>query len=70
MHCVSKSDIRAAYGLRSLAAADKWCQHSTFPRPIATYGQQRRPLYDPAEVDAWVRAHRPEYVAQAAGEVQ
>lgn len=69
LHLDSQSDIARSHGV-TLGALAGWRRDPSFPRPVATYGASCRPLYDPAEVEAWVAEHRPEYVAQAAGEAQ
>lgn len=66
LHLVAQSDISRCYGV-TLGAVTRWRDDPSFPAPIATYGQSRRPLFDPAAVESWVRAHRPEYVT---GEAQ
>lgn len=46
----------------SVTSVKRWVESSdTFPTPVATYGASKRPLYDPAAVEAWVRAKRPQY---------
>ncbi|WP_299232581.1 hypothetical protein [uncultured Halomonas sp.] len=60
-------DLARVYGLKT-PSVRAWSEHPTFPRPCACYGIQRRPLFDPAEVAAWVSEHRPEHLT--AGEVQ
>lgn len=68
IHLVAQSDIARAYGV-TLGAVTRWREADTFPRPVATYGASRRPLFDPADVAAWVASHRPEYAAAAVGVV-
>ncbi|MBB3231069.1 hypothetical protein [Halomonas stenophila] len=67
-HLDSQSDIARRYSL-TIPGVIRWRKDGSFPAPFATYGASKRPLYDPAAVDAWVRSHRPEY-AQAGGEVR
>jgi len=65
-HLYGLNDIRHAYRLGYMSNVQRWRKNPAFPRPTATYGTTRRPLFDPAEVEAWVRQYRPEYVADAA----
>tara|TARA_A100001391_G_scaffold92737_4_gene61371 strand:+ start:1970 stop:2173 length:204 start_codon:yes stop_codon:yes gene_type:complete len=57
------SDIAKTYAV-TLGGVYRWCEADTFPSPIATYGASKRPLFDPAEVEAWVRANRPQYAQE------
>lgn len=66
LHLVSTSDIARQCGLTTSAVHD-WRKNPTFPRPACTYGASRRPLFDPAQVEAWVRSHRPEYLSEEVG---
>ena len=63
LHLAAQSDIARRYGV-TLGAVTRWRDDRSFPPPAATYGASRRPLFDPAAVDAWIRAHRPEYVSE------
>lgn len=63
LHLLAQSDIAYRYGVTA-GAVTRWLQADSFPTPAATYGPSRRPLFDPAAVDAWIRAHRPEYVTR------
>lgn len=66
LHLVAQSDIARRNGV-TLGAVARWRGADSFPRPVATYGASRRPLFDPAAVAVWIATHRPEYVS---GEVQ
>ncbi|MEP4557700.1 hypothetical protein [Cobetia amphilecti] len=57
------SDIANSYGI-TIGGICRWCESDTFPTPVATYGASKRPLFDPAAVDAWVRDNRPQYVQE------
>ena len=66
-HLDSQSDIARRYGL-TIPGVNGWRKDASFPAPFATYGASKRPLFDPAEVDAWVRSHRPEYIFEEAAQ--
>lgn len=63
LNLAALTDIAKTYAV-SLGGVYRWCDSSTFPAPVATYGASKRPLFDPAAVEAWVRANRPQYAQE------
>ena len=64
-HLYCQADIRDAFGLPATSSAQAWINHKTFPKPVATYAPTRIPLFDPAEVEAWVAKYRSAYLPTA-----
>lgn len=58
------SDVARRSGVTA-TSVKRWLEtRDSFPQPVAVYGASDRPLFDPAEVESWVRANRPQYAQE------